>query len=107
MSNTGPITDEGKPGDYQIVKIGKMEIHKIPDVFVKLNIEIDKYHPKCQMAIATGPQGDWITKFPSVAAYCGYAMDDYYNAADFERIAGLCLDKLWEMRTGIILPMKD
>ena len=99
-------TDEGKRGDYRIERIGKLTIHKIPDILLRLNIEIDKYHPNCAAAIADGPQGDWITKFGSVAAYCGIIMDDVYTAEDIEKIAQMCMDRLVEARTGIIITSK-
>lgn len=90
------ISDEGKPGDFQIRKVGKLTIHMIPQVLVELNKEVLK-RPDALQAIADGPgggAGDWWRKLASLAAHYNILMDDTYTAADLEKIAAIVLERM-------------
>lgn len=48
---------------------------------------------------------DFSERLGVIAAHCNILLDDYYTPTDIENITTLCIRKLQEKRTQIILPL--
>jgi hypothetical protein len=64
-----------------------------PEVFFQLQDECS-FHPHLQLLLAKYAASDWETKMVEIATYCGILLHGTYTQEDFEKIAGICIQKL-------------
>lgn len=82
-----------------------LHIVMFPEAIQELSQEIT-YHPELQEKLQWKENSnlDATDKIAVIAAYCDVALDGYYTAEDLEKIADICVKRLRQRRTEIILP---
>lgn len=78
-----------------------MQIQKQPEILIKLNIELAKYHPDLAHIVSpTKPIDDNIR---DLCTHFNILLDGLYDINDMCKLAEVLLKKLIEKRTSIIL----
>lgn len=87
----------------RIEKRGKYVLEYFTPLQQELNKELLN-HPKLREILNAQVHADFEVRLAEIAAYCDIALDDEYTAQDLNFICKLCLQKLKEKSTILILP---
>jgi hypothetical protein len=82
-----------------------LHIVMFPEAIQELSQEIT-HHPELQEKLQWKENSNLTAedKIAVIAAYCDVALDGYYTVEDLEKVADICVKRLRQRRTEIILP---